>query len=74
MHSIMIVFRLNGPADTTPGDLNSCMGLVQRTLPIALARPFVEQFVPEGTKVNRMLPCRCKRGPMGHMMGGVHRG
>ena len=28
------------------------MRLVQRTLPIALARPFVEQFVPEGTKVN----------------------
>ena len=27
------------------------MRLVQRTLPIALARPFVEQFVPEGTKV-----------------------
>ena len=50
----MIVFRL----DTTPGDLDSCMNLVQRTLPIALARPFVEQFVPDGTKVGTMLPCR----------------
>lgn len=54
----MIAFRLTGLADTTPGDLDSCMGLVQRTLPIALARPFVEQFVPEGTKVTIMLPCR----------------
>ena len=41
----------NPQADTTPGNLDSCMALVQRTLPIALARPFVEQFVPEGTKV-----------------------
>ena len=38
--------------DNTPGDLNSYMRLVQRILPIALTRPFVEQFVPEGTKVN----------------------
>ena len=30
----------------------SCMSFVERTLPIALARPFVEQFVPGGTKVS----------------------
>ena len=30
---------------------DTCISLVQSTLPIALARPFVEQYVPRGTKV-----------------------
>ena len=51
IHSIAIVFRQLG-GGTTPGDLNSCMTLVQSSLPIALARPFVEQLVPEGTRVS----------------------
>jgi hypothetical protein len=48
----MIVFRQIGQAEINPGGLNSCMTLVQKTLPIALARPFVERFVPEGTQVS----------------------
>ena len=48
---IMIGFR-NAQIDPTPGNLFSCMSFVERTLPIALARPFVEQFVPGGTKVS----------------------
>ena len=32
-----------------------CIQTVQTTLPIALARPYVEQFVLEGTRV-RILP------------------
>ena len=48
---IIIGFR-NRLTDPTPGDLTSCMMFVERTLPIALARPFVERLVPEGTKVS----------------------
>ena len=47
----MIGFR-NAQIDPTPGNLISCMSFVERTLPIALARPFVEQFVPGGIKVS----------------------
>ena len=52
MHSIAIVFRQIAQTDTNPGDLDSCMRLVQSVLPIALARPFVEQFIPKGTQVS----------------------
>ena len=52
MYSIMIAFREDDPPDTTPGDPSSCLELVRGALPIALARPFVEQFVPEGTRVS----------------------
>ena len=41
----------NNFTDPTPGDLVACMTYVQRTLPIAVARPYVEQFVPNGTRV-----------------------
>jgi hypothetical protein len=51
MHAC-IAFRQIAQGDTNPGDLDSCMRLVQRVLPIALARPFVEQFIPEGTRVS----------------------
>lgn len=40
----------NNITDPTPGDLIACMSFVQYTLPIAMARPYVEQFVPKGTK------------------------
>ena len=39
-------------SDPTPGDLIACVSFVQLVLPIALARPFVEQFVPDGTRVS----------------------
>ena len=45
--NIMIGFR-----STTPGNSISCITFIQGVLPIALARPYVEQFVPEGTKVS----------------------
>ena len=51
VHSIAIVFRQIA-TDINPGDLDSCMLLVQSVLPIALARPFVEQFIPKGTRVS----------------------
>ena len=47
----LAIGRRNNFTDPTPGDLVACVSFVQRTLPIALARPFVEQFVPEGTRV-----------------------
>ena len=54
VHLIMIGMRtLNDP---TPGDLLSCMNYVQGALPIALARPYVEQFLPKGTKVKQQKP------------------
>lgn len=42
--------KRNNFSDPTPGDLIACVTFVQYVLPIALARPFVEQFVPEGTR------------------------
>lgn len=41
-------------ADTQPGNSDSCIAFVQQILPIALARPYVEQYVQEGTKVGRI--------------------
>ena len=35
----------------TPGNYFSCIEYVQRTLPIALAVPFVENIIPEEIKV-----------------------
>jgi hypothetical protein len=39
-----------------PGDHISCMKYVQRILPIALARPYVVNFIPEKTKVGKIIP------------------
>ena len=33
---------------------DTCIAFVQRTLPIALARPFIENYIPQGTKVDRI--------------------
>ena len=41
--------------DTQPGNSDSCITFVQTILPIALARPYVEQYVPEGTRVRLSL-------------------
>ena len=51
VYLIMIGTRTQN--DPTPGNLVSCMTFVQRALPIALARPYVEQFLPKGTKVKQ---------------------
>lgn len=34
-----------------PGDVSFCISRTEKVLPIALARPYVEQFVPPQTKV-----------------------
>ena len=34
-----------------PGDLAYCVQRTEEVLPIALARPYVEQYVPKQTKV-----------------------
>ena len=53
---IILIFigpqKRNNFSDPTLGDLTACMTFVQRTLPIAVARPYVEQFVPKGTRVS----------------------
>ena len=51
-NAVIIVFRQISRTGDQPGDLNSCMSLVQDVLPIALARPFVERFIPKGTRVS----------------------
>ena len=38
-----------------PGDLTYCLSRTEEVLPIALARPYVEQYVPKQTKVSRIL-------------------
>ena len=34
-----------------PGDLMYCLARTEEVLPIALARPYIEQYVPKQTKV-----------------------
>ena len=38
---------------TQPGNSASCIMFVEDVLPIALARPYVEQYVPDGTRVRQ---------------------
>jgi hypothetical protein len=58
-NTLIIIGRRNNFTDPTPGDVIACVTFVQRVLPIALARPFVEQFIPEGTRVSKiiLIPC-----------------
>lgn len=51
--TLIIAFRTF--QDTQPGNSDSCITFVQTILPIALARPYVEQYVPEGTRVRLTL-------------------
>ena len=48
---VIIITAFRKPTDTIPGNRGSCIRLVEDILPIALARPYVEQYVPEGTRV-----------------------
>jgi hypothetical protein len=52
----ILALRVNSTNDETPvpGDHISCMRYVQSTLPIALARPYVINLIPEKTKVGIM--------------------
>ena len=51
-NAVIIVFRQISQTGDEPGDPKFCMSLVQNVLPIALARPFVERFIPKGTRVS----------------------
>ena len=47
------IIERRSAAATQPGKSDSCIALVQELLPLALARPYVEQYLPEGTRVRQ---------------------